>query len=213
MGIDNKKEKNIAKVIYIGVVIIVSAILTVFSMEAIKNVPGNGFSTEMELIATALLVFVLWFLAIMSCIWLARFLTNLNKAKKSPSGAEALIIAEKKDKDIKNLTTLRKIIAGTINVACIYLLILFSVGACIFTGLGVPTGVWIVFILANVCIVLSLLACAVSNLVTMTKLKRNPHDEKAIKTKEKEKKLSKVLIILYACLYVLTTVCLLILRH
>ena len=73
MGIYNKKGRMIAKIIYAVIAIFVSIILTIFSMEAIKNVPGNSFSTDMDFIATTLLVFGLWFIAIMYCIWVVGF--------------------------------------------------------------------------------------------------------------------------------------------
>ncbi|MBQ1387865.1 hypothetical protein IIY68_03705 [Candidatus Saccharibacteria bacterium] len=209
MGIYNKKGRMIAKIIYAVIAIFVSIILTIFSMEAIKNVPGNSFSTDMDFIATTLLVFGLWFIAIMSCIWLVGFLVNLNKSRKNPSGGNALIIVEKKNKDLKTLSTLKKVVIGILNAACIYFIILSSIMFCVFSGFGTPIGIWLALVLANVFIVLLFLGCAISDLVTMTKLKRNPYDRKAMETREKNKKIFRILIILYICLPVVMYICIL----
>lgn len=209
MGIYNKKGRIIAKIIYAVIAIFISIILTIFSMEAIKNVPGNSFSTEMDFIATTLLVFGLWFIAIMSCIWLVGFLVNLKKSRKNPSSGNALAIVEKKNKDLKTISTLKKVVIGIFNAACIYFIILFSIMFCAFSGLGMPTGVWSALVLANVFIVLLFLGCAMSDLVTMIRLKRNPYDRKAIETREKNKKNFRILIISCICLSVVMYICIL----
>lgn len=209
MDIYNKKGRMIAKSIYAVITIFISIILTIFSMEAIKNVPGNSFSTDMDFIATALLVFGLWFIAIVSCIWLMGFLANLNKSRKNPSGGNALIIVEKKNKDLKTLSTLKKVVIGILNAACMYFIIIFSIMSCAFSGFGTPIGIWLALVLVNVFIVLLFLGCAISDLVTMIKLKRNPYDRKAMEIREKNKKIFRILIILYICLPVAMYICIL----
>ena len=137
------------------------------------------------------------------------FLVNLNKSRKNPSSGNALAIVEKKNKDLKTISTLKKVVIGILNAACIYFIILSSIIFCVFSGFGTPIGIWLALVLANVFIVLLFLGCAISDLVTMTKLKRNPYDRKAMETREKNKKIFRILIILYICLPVVMYICIL----
>lgn len=203
MHMHNQKKKTLTKIIYIGVIAVISVALTIPSMHAIRNVPGNNFSTEMDFIATALLVFGLWFLGIMSIIWLLKFLINLGKLKKNPSGIGTQKLVEKRNKDIKSLSTLKKVFIGILNVACIYLFVMFSINACVFLGMGVPFVVWVVFVLANVCIIILALVCGISDFIMMMKLRQNPYNQKAINTREKGKTFFKILVSLYIFLFVL----------
>ena len=112
-------------------------------------------------------------------------------------------------KNLKSLTTFRKIIIGVLNVACIYFLIMFSIMFSVYSAFGIslggiPFGVWLVLTLLNACIILLLLACAMTNLVMMIKLQRNPYDEKAIEIQKKVKKSFKILIISHICWFILT---------
>ena len=69
-----KKEKAIKSAIRFGVITVISLALTFPSMELIKNIPGNSFRTELEFIATALLVLVVWFALLTLCVWLINYL-------------------------------------------------------------------------------------------------------------------------------------------
>lgn len=197
----SQKKVVLTRVIYVGIIAIISAVLTIPSMYVIKNVPGNNFSTEMDFIATALLVFGLWFLGVMSVARLIKFLINLGKLKKKPSGIDAQRLVEKRNRDIKRSVTLRKVFIGILNVACIYLSIVFSMTACVFLGLGTPFVIWIVFVSANVCVILLVLGCSIADFTMMMKLRHNPYNQKAINTREKVKTFFKILVLLYIFIY------------
>ena len=66
---DNQTTKVLFRLIRIVIILAISVVLTFISMEVIKNVPTNSFSSEMSFVATGLLVFGLWFLAIMFLVW------------------------------------------------------------------------------------------------------------------------------------------------
>ena len=101
--------KNIVdKIIRVGSVAVVSAILTVPSMELVKNVPGNSFKTEMDFAATTFLVFILWFSLILFFIWFIRFLANSQKLRQNPASPDAPLMIERKEKDLKTASTLKK---------------------------------------------------------------------------------------------------------
>lgn len=126
-----KKEKNnniVTKVVHICIVVTIALVLTFPSMEIIKNVPGNGFSTDLNLIATTLLVFVLWLFAIIACIWLAKYLVNSRKLEKTPLNKNAKVALETTTKKIKIST---KVFKWVLIIAGIYLTALF-IGGVIF---------------------------------------------------------------------------------
>ena len=127
----SQKEKNnniLTKVVYICIIIAIALALTFPSMEIIKNVPGNVFSTDLNLIATTLLVFVLWLFAIIACIWLAKYLVNSRKLEKTPLNKNAKVALETTTKKIKIST---KVFKWALIIAGIYLTALF-IGGVIF---------------------------------------------------------------------------------
>ena len=197
----------------VGIIAVISVILTVPSMWLIKNAPGNSFKTEMDYIATALLVFVLWFSLIAFCVWIIGFLVNSRKIKKNPSDFDVAMRMKRKSNDLKTISTARRIIVGVLNVACMYLLTMFSVSACVFLGLGTPIVGWTIFVIANACIMLLFLACAISDFTMMIKINKSPYDQKAINVRERGKRVFKVLIVLYIILYLLLFICLLLSKY
>lgn len=127
----SQKEKNnniAAKVVYICIIIAIALALTFPSMEIIKSVPGNSFSSDLNLIATASLVFVLWLFAIIACIWLGKYLVNSRKLEKNPlnKNVKASLEATTKKNKISE-----KVLKWTLIVAGIYLTALF-IGGIIF---------------------------------------------------------------------------------
>ena len=127
----SQKEKNnniITKVVYICIIIAIALALTFPSMEIIKRVPGNSFSSDLNLIATASLVFVLWLFAIIACIWLGKYLVNSRKLEKNPLNKNAKASLEATTKKIKISA---KVLKWTLIVAGIYLTVLF-IGGIIF---------------------------------------------------------------------------------
>lgn len=197
----------------VGIIAVISVILTIPSMWLIKNAPGNSFKTEMDFIATTLLVFVLWLSLIAFCVWIIRFLVNSRKIKKNPSGFDVATRMKRKNNDLKTISTARRIIIGILNVACIFLLIMFSVGACVFLGLGASIVGWTIFVIANACIMLLFLACAISDFTMMIKINKSPYDQKAINVRERGKRVFKVLIVLYILLYLLLFISLLLSKY
>lgn len=195
------------------IIAIFSMILTIPSMWLIKNTPGNSFKTDFDFIATALLVFVLWFSLMTFCVWLVGFLVNLRKLKKNPYNTVISERIMKKNKDLKTISIVRRIIIGFLNLACMYFLIVFSVNACLFLGFGGANVGWILFVIANVCIILLLLVCAISDFIMMIKIFKNPYDKKAMNVREKGKKVFGTLIIVYIFLYLLMLICLLLFNH
>ena len=197
----------------VGIIAVISVILTIPSMWLIKNAPGNSFKTEMDFIATTLLVFVLWLSLIAFCVWIIRFLVNSRKIKKNPSDLDVATRMKRKNNDLKTISTARRIIIGILNVACIFLLIMFSVGACVFLGLGASIVGWTIFVIANACIMLLFLACAISDFTMMIKINKSPYDQKAINVRERGKRVFKVLIVLYILLYLLLFISLLLSKY
>lgn len=194
-----KNNKTITRVICIVASFIISIVLTALSMEAIKKVPGNSFATEADYVATTLLVFGLWLFVILAGIWLIEYYINLQRSKKHPPDKIAQTVVQKKAKHLKIFA---KIIIGILNIAVIWWLIVFSITAVGFSGLGLPFGIWIAFVLANAIILLSIIACGISKLIVTIKLKHNPYDKKMLKTREKIERVLWILIISYICLYV-----------
>ena len=215
LGISNLMNNKKAWMgLYIGIIIVISVILTIPSMWLIKNTPGNSFKTDIELIATALLVFILWSFLMAFCIWLVKSSINARKLRKNPSSADAIMRIKKKNKDLKTISTAKRIAIGFLNVACIYLLIIISLEACVFSGLGTPLTVgWIIFVIANVCILVLLLVCAISDLAMMIRIHHNPYNQKALNLRKKGKKVFGILIILYILLYSLMLTYLLLYSH
>lgn len=103
--------------------------------------------------------------------------------------------------------TLKKVVIGILNIVfmCFYMVCSVFVAILFTTPLmkdvsGTGRNYSWVFVILYACIALLFLACAVSNIITMARLKRNPHDIKAIKNQEKEKKIFKILMILPICI-------------
>ena len=189
--------------LYVIIVPAFSVILTVPSMWLIENAPGNSFETNLNFILTALLVFVLWCLTMTICVWSISFLNNLLKLKKNPYSTDASIRITKKNKDLKTISIVKSIIMGISNAACIYVLTLFSISACIVFGFDTHTVIRAVFVLANFCIIFLLLVCAISDLIMAIKIKHNQYDQKAIDVRKKGKKIFRILLLFYVLLYAL----------
>ena len=102
----------------------------------------------------------------------------------------------------KIMPIIKKIFIGILNVACICLCSLLTFYASFIALLvaASPTGIWIAWTLVLWCFFLVVLFCAAIDLIMITRLKRNPYDEKARRAREKDKKLFWVIIILHICL-------------
>lgn len=200
---DNQTAKVLFRLIRIVIVLAISVVLTFISMEAIKNVPTNSFSSEMSFVATGLLVFGLWFLAIMFLVWFVGFLINLGRSRKSPSSVNMSAVIKKKNKDLRTLVILKKIIIGVSNAACLYFLIIFTSMGCVLIGVWASAEISMILVSANVGIMLSLIACALSDFIMMIKLSRNPDNMEVVNIRKKIKKICCILVTLYVCFYVL----------
>ncbi len=123
-----KKEKAIKSAIRFGVVTVIALALTLPSMELIKNIPGNGFETELDYIATTLLVLFVWFALITLCIWSVSYMVNSRKLKKNPSDKNTQVTIKEETKKFKILA---KILKWALIIACVYwaviLIIMFFV--------------------------------------------------------------------------------------
>ena len=115
-------EKIIKNVIYFSIITVISLVLTIPSMELIKKVPGNSFSSDAAFIATALLVFLAWFALITLCVWLLNYLINSKKLKKNPSDKNAKNAVTNQTKKFKILA---KILKWLLIAAAIYFIIVF----------------------------------------------------------------------------------------
>ena len=56
----------------------------------------------------------------------------------------------------------------------------------VFSGFGIPTGIYFVVIPADICLIFLLLICAIFDLVTMIMLKRNHCGRKVMEIREKK---------------------------
>lgn len=112
-----KKEKAIKSAIRFGVVTVIALALTFPSMELIKNIPGNGFETELDYIATTLLVLFIWFALITLCIWSVSYIVNSRKLKKNPSDKNTQVTIKEETKKFKILA---KILKWALIIACVY---------------------------------------------------------------------------------------------
>ena len=200
---DNQTTKVLFRLIRIVIILAISVVLTFISMEVIKNVPTNSFSSEMSFVATGLLVFGLWFLAIMFLVWFVGFLINLGMSRKSPPSVKMSAVLKKKNKDLRTLVILKKIIIGASNAACLYFLIIFTSMDCVLIGVWASAEISMILVSANVGIMLSLIACALSDFIMMIKLSRNPDNMKVVNIRKKIKKICCILVTLYVCFYVL----------
>ena len=188
------------RILWCGIALAISMALTPASMVAIKNTPGNSFSSGKEFIATTILVLVLWFLGILGCIWLISYLVSIYKMKKSPSDIHIEKVAEK----TKTAKTAKKVFIGFLNVATAYFLVIFSAMTVIFSGLGTPNAIWWAFAIMNICILLPTAVCAIMDLTMAIRLWKNPDDGKAFLLRAKAKRIFRALILVYICLYLLT---------
>ena len=189
--------------LYVIIIVASSAILTILSMWLIENVPGNSFKTNLNYILTALLVFVLWCLTMTICVWFISFLNNLLKLEKNPYGTDVSIRITKKNRDLKTISIVKSVVVGILNAVCIYVLTIFSISACIVFGFDTHIVIRAVFVLANFCIILLLLVCAISDLIMAIKIKHNQYDQKAIDVRKKGKKFLHILLLSYVLLYAL----------
>lgn len=109
--------------------------------------------------------------------------------------------------------TLKKVVIGVLNVVFIYFIIIFSVTVDVFSGFGIPTGIYFVLISADICLILLLLICAIFDLVTMIMLKRNHCGRKVMEIREKTKKYFKILAISCVCFPIVMIICVLLFSH
>lgn len=126
-----KKEKAIKSAIRFGVITVISLALTFPSMELIKNIPGNSFRTELEFIATALLVLVVWFALLTFCVWLVNYLIYSKKLKKNRFDKNIQLAVKGETKKFK---TLAKILKWILIIACVYWIIMFVIMFIVFSG-------------------------------------------------------------------------------
>ena len=113
-----KKEKVIKSAIRFGVIAVIALALTFPSMELIKNIPGTGFETKLDYIATTLLVLFVWFALITLYIWLVRYMINSRKLKKNPSDKNTQSAVKEETKKFKILA---KILKWVLIIVCVYL--------------------------------------------------------------------------------------------
>lgn len=100
-------------------------------MIIIKNVPGNTFKTELDYIATALLVLIIWFALLTLCVWLTNYLNNSKKMKNNPADKNAQLTV---NKEVKKFKTLAKVLKWVLIIACVYWIIMFLAMFFIFSG-------------------------------------------------------------------------------
>ena len=115
-----KKEKAIKSAIRFGVTAVISLALTFPSMELIKNIPGTGFATELDYIATTLLVLFVWFALITLCIWSVSYMVNSRKLKKNPSDKNTQSAVKEGTKKFKILA---KILKWVLIIACVHVVV------------------------------------------------------------------------------------------
>lgn len=209
----NQEEKNKIKkpnIARAGFILLVSIILTFPSMAIIKSLPNNNFATIMDFVATILLVVIVWFLLIRSCVWLVEFLMISQKSKKNPSRENVELIKTKKG----SMKTLSKILIGILNVALAYFTISFIIAAAVFSWfpVGGPVSVpekrpaWVLAMLPFFSFGLIMISCAITDLIMMIKLKRNPSDEKSKKLRKKAGSILLISFIVSVCLILLELV-------
>ena len=127
----NNHSNNSSRLKQYIIIAAVSLVLTFPSMEIIKHAPGNAFSTDIELVATYLLVFGLWFLAITACTRLVWYQIDSRKSKENPSDKNMKALVAKETKGFKRL---EKVAIWTITLAAIGFLLMLIAMAIIFAG-------------------------------------------------------------------------------
>ena len=128
------KKKDRSKLAQYSLVAAIAVILTFPSMIIIKDVPGNSFKTKWHFLATALVVFGVWFVLIGICSWFVKYITGSRKLKKNPldKAAQKVVVEEK-----RNFSVLGKVLKWLIIIGVVYFAIVFTVMAIVFGSMAI----------------------------------------------------------------------------
>ena len=99
--------------------------------KVIKNIPGNSFKTELDYIATSILVLIMWFALLSLCVWLVNYLKYSKRLKNNPSDKNLQSAANREAKKFK---TLAKILKWALIIACVYWIVEFLIMFIGFSG-------------------------------------------------------------------------------